>query len=113
MLRTSLFALLMSGMCMGADPADPLPGTKPLVDDRDLSKAMLDGVHTFTERQLEASITARVKLWNRDISSRKAYETSIAPNRESFRKIIGVVDPRVPVKMERFGDDDNPALVAE
>ena len=28
-------------------------------------------------------------------------------------KIIGVVDPRVPVTIERFGDDDNPALVAE
>ncbi len=28
-------------------------------------------------------------------------------------KSIGVVDPRVPVTLERFGDDDNPALVAE
>ena len=28
-------------------------------------------------------------------------------------KSIGVVDPRVPVAIERFGDDDPPALVAE
>ena len=40
------------------------------------------------------------------------YDKSVEPNRQRFTKIIGVVDPRVPVKMERFGDDDNPALVA-
>ena len=27
--------------------------------------------------------------------------------------MIGAVDPRVPVHMERWGDDQNPALVSE
>src|SRR5207245_9702909 len=35
------------------------------------------------------------------------------PNRARFRKIIGVVDTRLPADMERFGDDSNPALVAD
>src|SRR5262249_47181405 len=41
------------------------------------------------------------------------YEKSVDPNRERFSKIIGVADSRIPVTVERFGDDENPALVAE
>ena len=63
--------------------------------------------------QIDASVQTRARLWHRDPSSPEAYERSIQANRESFRKIIGVVDPRLPVTMERFGDDDAPALVAE
>ncbi len=35
------------------------------------------------------------------------------PTGSVFKKIIGVVDSRLPTRMERFGDDENPALVAE
>ena len=35
------------------------------------------------------------------------------PTASRSAKIIGVVDPRLPATMERFGDDDGPALVAE
>ena len=69
---------------------------------------MLDGLHRFVERKIDESVGARAKLWKRDPSSREAYERSIRANRESFRKIIGVVDPRLPAAMERFGDDDRP-----
>ena len=95
-----------------ADPAETLPGTRRLTGDGDLSRAMLDGLHRFAERRIEASVGTRAKLWNRDPSSRAAYETSVEGNRASFRRIIGVVDPRLPAKMERFGDDAE-ALVAE
>ncbi len=37
----------------------------------------------------------------------------MGPNRERLRKILGIVDRRVPVRIERFGDDANPALVAK
>lgn len=113
MLNRSLLAILVAIALAPATAQETLPNTKPLVDDRDLSKAMLDGLHMFTERQLESSIAARAKRWNRDTSSPEAYERSIAVNRESFRKIIGVVDSRKPPRMERFGDDDAPALVAD
>ncbi|NQT17535.1 MAG: hypothetical protein HQ582_32570 [Planctomycetes bacterium] len=35
------------------------------------------------------------------------------PNRQRLREIIGAVDERQPSRLERFGDDANPALVAE
>ncbi|HEY2158121.1 MAG TPA: dienelactone hydrolase family protein, partial [Isosphaeraceae bacterium] len=96
-----------------ADPAERLPATRPLSGDGDLSRAMLDGLHRFAERRIDASVGARVKLWDRDTSSRSAYEKSVGRNRASFRRIIGAVDPRLPARMERFGGDDDPALVAE
>jgi dienelactone hydrolase len=90
-----------------------LPGTRPLTETGDLSRQMLAGLHRFTERKLEESVKGRARLWKRDPSSRVAYERSVQPNRTSFRKIIGVVDPLLPVTLERFGDEDNPALVAQ
>ena len=84
-----------------------LPNTSPLTEEGDLSQAMLDGLHRFAERKIDESVAARAKLWKRDTSSPEAYEKSIQANRESFRRIIGVVDSRVPVTMERFGDDDS------
>src|SRR5262249_30704003 len=52
-------------------------------------------------------------FWKRDFSSRAAYEKSVLPNRNRFKSILGVVDERLPVRLEYFGDDDNPARVAE
>jgi dienelactone hydrolase len=74
---------------------------------------MMDGAHRFVERKIGESIEKRQRHWKRDFSSHQAYEASLEPNRQRFRKIIGVVDSRLPARMERFGDDDNPALVAE
>src|SRR5213593_2994351 len=51
--------------------------------------------------------------WERDLSSSEAYERSIAPNRDRFMRMLGVLDERMPVRMERFGDDQNPSLVSE
>jgi dienelactone hydrolase len=113
MLHPGLLVLVLATTPAYAEPAATLPDTKALTDDGDLSVKMLDGAHRFAERKIEESIKTREKLWKRDPSSREAYEKSTLPNRDSFRKIIGVVDVRVPVSMERFGDDDNPALVAE
>ena len=89
-----------------------LPGTQPLTWEGDLSDRMMDGAHRFVERKIERSIQDRPQYWQRDLNSLSNYEKSVEPNRLRFTKIIGVVDARVPVRMERFGDDDNPALVA-
>jgi len=96
-----------------AGPVEALPDTRLLTEKRDLSTAMLDGLHRFAERKIDESVATRAKFWKRDTSSREAYEKSIRANRESFRKVIGIADPRVPVTMERFGDDDRRGLVAE
>jgi dienelactone hydrolase len=74
---------------------------------------MMDGAHRFVERKIGESIEKRQLHWKRDFSSRQAYEASVEPNRQRFKKIIGVVDSRLPARMERFGDDENPALISE
>src|SRR5262245_57076832 len=90
-----------------------LPGTQPLDWQGDLSERMMDGAHRFVERKIGESIEKRQRHWMRDFSSRQAYDASVEPNRQRLKKIIGVVDSRVPTRMERFGDEENPALVAE
>src|SRR5581483_11589076 len=90
-----------------------LPGTLALDWQDDLSVRMMDGAHRFVERKIAESVQSRQKHWHRDLSSRDAYERSVAENRRRFETIIGAVDPRMPPDMERFGDDERPALVAE
>ncbi len=95
-----------------AEPSQ-LPGTIPLDWDGDLSVKMMDGAHRFVERKIAESVQKRQRHWNRDLSSPEAYERSVAPNRRRFEAIIGAVDSRVEAGMERFGDEDRPALVAQ
>lgn len=90
-----------------------LPGTQPLTWEGSFPERIMDGAHRYVERKIAESIEARQKYWNRDLSSRAAYEKSVEPNRGRFLKQIGVVDARPAIAMERFGDDDNPSLVAE
>jgi dienelactone hydrolase len=94
-------------------PAGPLPNTQPLDANGDLSAQMLDGIHHYLERKTDESGGTRRQLWWRDLRSAAAYEQSVRPNRERLRKILGVVDERLPVVMERFGSDGRPALAAE
>ncbi|HUR56630.1 MAG TPA: hypothetical protein VM029_02900, partial [Opitutaceae bacterium] len=97
-----------------AHAAATLPNTAPLAwPETDLSARVMDGAHDFVERKITEAPAGRAALWHRDVSSPDAYVKSIEPNRERFRVIIGVVDPRLPPAMEQYGDDANPALVAE
>ncbi|MGZ8559057.1 MAG: dienelactone hydrolase family protein, partial [Chitinophagaceae bacterium] len=104
-----------------------LPGTKPLTWEGDLSAKMLDGAHKFIEEKINESIVDRLKLWNRDFSSGKAYEISVEPNRKRLMKCIGVEDKTEPFKnyntgledknppvfMQKFSIDSDPDLIAE
>lgn len=103
-----LFALLVS-----APPDDTLSGTKPLSETGDLADRMMVGLHQYADRRLAESMKGREAFWKRDPSSREAYEKSIEPNRRRFLQFIGVVDPRLSPRLERFGDDGAPALAAE
>ena len=94
--------------------SDMLPDTRPLEwDEADLSTRLMDGVHRFVERKITESPTHRSALWKRDFSSVEAYIDSVAENREHLRSIMGSVDERLPPAMERYGDESDPALVAE
>ena len=84
----------------------PLPGTKPLQwQEEDLSERLMDGAHLFVERQIRQSRAKRAAFWKSD--------SAVTENRRRLREIIGAVDSRLPIRMERFGDDANPAQVAE
>jgi hypothetical protein len=64
----------------------------------DLSVRMMDGAHRFIERKIAEAAVARAKT---------------TPDRERFRKITGVVDPRVPVTLERVAQIDQQDAVWE
>ena len=115
MARVSMACVLALyvGALAPAQQIQPMPGTQLLTWEGDLSERMMAGAHRFVEREIDESIQTRQKSWNRDFTSRQAYERSVEPNRRAFMKSIGVVDPRVPVSIERYGKDDDPALVAE
>jgi hypothetical protein len=114
-LRRAGFAFCAQDFIKAAEerPVPTLPGTQLLSWQGDLSERMMDGAHQYVERQIAESVKARQQYWSRDLSSSAAYEKSVERNRIHFRIIIGVVDTREPVMMERFCDEDDSSLVAE
>src|SRR5262245_28925654 len=93
--------------------ADPLPNTQPLTFTGDPADAMVAGMHKYLDRETAASVEKRKQFWKPDFSSPEAYLKSIAPNRERLKKLLGVVDKRLPPAMELVATTDQPALVAE
>ncbi len=97
-----------------------LPAAQPLAHtaalewpEEDLSGRLMDGAHRFVERQIAEMQARSDRFWKYDRSSRAAWEASVKDNRDRLREIIGAVDPRTRPALERYGDDENPALVAE
>ena len=73
-----------------------LPGTELLTRKGDLAAQMVDGIHAYLLQRTAASVKDRQELWHRDYANHKAYEASVAANRERFAKVIGLIDSRVP-----------------
>ncbi len=88
-------ACLLSGWLAAAE-IESLPGTKPLTMTGDLPAEVVERVDAFMLRQLDESVVNRQKFWHRDYSSPEAFVKSMEPNRQRFRRAIGVVDERVP-----------------
>src|SRR6185503_9043440 len=99
---------------ISAQERHSLPATQPLTLEGDLSALMVSGIDTFLMRLTEGSMEERQKLWHREFSSPEAYLKSVESNREHFRKCIGAVDARLPVKaLEYVSSTASPAKVAE
>jgi dienelactone hydrolase len=98
-----------------------LPGTQfldwPELEHGAMADRLMDGAHRFVDRKIQEAITRRHRHWNRLFvdgpESSEAYEASIASARAELARLLGVVDSRLPVVMERFGDEESPALAAE
>ena len=111
----SFLCLSLLGFVATSNAQDGLlAGTQPLTMKGDLSAQMVEGISKFLLREIESAGTNRAQFWQPDFSSREAYENSIAPNRERLRKMIGVVDSRLPVtELEFIETTLEPSLVAE
>src|SRR5438128_1156083 len=107
---------LLSALCafvVSPLPAAELAGTQPLAFTGDPAAAMVAGMHKYLDRELAAAVEKRKQFWKPDVSSPEAYAKSVQPNRERLKKILGVVDQRLPPAMELVATTDQPALVAE
>ncbi len=99
---TPFGALADTGSPGGGHPAETslpeqVPGTTPLTMEGDLAAQMVEGIQQFLLKETAASLERREGLWRRDYSSQRAYESSVAPNRQRFQKAIGLMDKRVPI----------------
>ena len=108
------FAVLAAVARIIGQEVTALTATKPLTTSGDLSALMVEGIDRFLMREIEQSLQLRSGHWKRDFSSHEAYEASIRPNRERFRKYIGAVDPRIePVTLEFVGRTAEGSKIAE
>ena len=115
-----ILAFVLASLVFGATPAllaeEPavLAGTKPLTVTWDLSARMRKGIDRFITREGERAAKDRGRHWKRDLSSAEAYSRSIHPNRQRLRRMIGLVDERIPfTALELIATTAAPALVAE
>ncbi len=107
----SVYFLLQGTASFGAEP---LPGTKPLPAETDRAMEMVAGIDRFLTRELAAAAAKRKAFWKPDYTSQEAYAKSVQPNRDRLRRILGVVDARVPVtELGYVGGTATPSLVAE
>lgn len=88
-----------------------LDHTAPLEPHGDLAAQMVEGIHRYLDRATAAAVESREKFWKRDYQSAERYESSIVPNREHLRRIIGAVDQRLPATDIRI-DAANPQVLA-
>ena len=84
--------VLSAGSVHAGEKPKPLPGTKPLTIEGDITSQLVDGVDRFLLGELEKSIARRGKLWNRD---RNSPPQSDKPIRKRLAHMLGVRDARV------------------
>ena len=72
-------------MVVAAGAQQTLPGTKPLVLEGDPAAQMVEAIHQYLDRESALS------------REHRATQRSAAAQRERLRKIIGALDPRIPV----------------
>lgn len=142
--RLILIAIVIAVVVTGADafqgkpvkkskglPYQNMPevmeGTRTLAPEEDRSIAILEDAHVFIEEKIRNAKSQRSQYWTRDLSSKDAYERSIAPNRKRFMKITGVEDKAEPlngfkqvlkdghpaISMEKVAINNDPLIIAE
>src|SRR5712692_5947872 len=109
----SIVAIVLGLFLPIAASAQALPGTKLLESKDDFAKVMVEGIDRYLTKATEQAAKDRAKHWKPDFASVQAFHASVAPNRARFRKMIGVIDERVPVTMTKIATVEQASLVAE
>ena len=72
---------LIVALCAASSAAfgqDRLPGTVALEMEGDIAAQMVDGINAFLGKKTREMAGERDRFWNRDFSSRGAYERSVS-----------------------------------
>jgi dienelactone hydrolase len=93
--------------------AQALPGTKLLESNDDFAKVMVEGIDRYLTKATEQAAKDRGKYWKPNFTSAAAFDQSVQANRQHFRKMIGVIDERVPVMMTKLATVEQASLVAD
>ncbi len=93
--------------------AEPLPDTQPLLEEGDLAAKQVAGMHRYLDRELTAAPAKRDELWKAERTSPEQLAKSLPAKRDRLRKLLGVVDERVPPNLEYVSGPGKPSLVAE
>ena len=107
-------SFLIVAVLFSATPcaAEHLPGTEPLAisDGVDsIARGQVEQVIGYFQRRLEGARKLRDQRWKPDFASPEAYQRSIAHHRASCRKMLGLVEDKVPVaeaKTEQVAESD-------
>src|SRR4051794_30115625 len=105
MLLSLLCGLFLSAVAS----AQALPRTKLLDGKEDFARVMVDGIDRYLTRETQAVASQRARFWKPDFSSAQAFDKSVQPNRDRLRKIIGVIDERLPVTMQKLATTEQPS----
>lgn len=95
LMRSLLFLLTITTLAQSEEKVVPLPGTKPLTMEGDITSSLVDGVDKFLLREIDKSVAQRARFWKRDLSSPLKYQESLKSNREQLRHILGIKDPMI------------------
>jgi dienelactone hydrolase len=80
----------------------------------DLAARMVAGIDAYLMKALEASVEKRKQAWQPDVSSAEAYRKWLQPKRQQLKKILGVIDQRLPfTELQYVATTGRPALVAQ
>ena len=111
----NLVPALLAVICISAvtnAAAPQLPGTLPLKwAEADLPDLLMDGAHKFVERKIIDAAKNRHRFWPAKNANAEVWQKAVDENREELRTIIGVVDQRLPPRIEYFGNTANRVVV--
>lgn len=80
--------------------SDVLPGTAELTRSGDLAAEMVGGIDRYLDRVAADAPVERAKYWHRDFGTPADYAKSIETNRAHLATLLGVIDKRLPARLQ-------------